>query len=141
MHAQGQVDRDDSSATPEESGTGDNGHQSLVRLHHGSLIREVNQRIEELSSEWEENGRTVVFCECADAECLEKIEISHTEYERIRGSARQFLVKPDHVARRDEAVVAETDEYVVVEKLGPSTSRADRFGGSVVTRKRRETRS
>ena len=143
MHAQDQRTRANSSSTPESNGTAGDGHPSLIRLRDGgrALIREVNTRIEEVSSEWEEEGSTVVFCECAETECLEKIEISHMAYERIRGSATHFLVKPDHVDRADELVVAETDEYVVVEKLGPSASRADRFEPSVASREERETRS
>jgi hypothetical protein len=143
VHAQDQRSRGDSSSTPELNGTVGDGHPSLIRLRDGgrSLIREVNERIEELNSDWEENGRTVVFCECAETECLEKIEISHFAYERIRGFATHYLVKPDHVDPADELVVAETAEYVVVEKLGPSASRADRFETSVASREERETPS
>lgn len=129
MHAPGQRSREDAPpSTPELDVTVGDGHPSLIRLHNGgrSLIREVNQRIEELSSEWEENGRAVVFCECAETECLEKIEISHIAYERIRDSAIHFLVKRDHVDPACELVVAETDEYVVVEKLGSNASRDER---------------
>jgi len=90
-----------------------------------SLIREVNERIEELNGEWESGGRSEVLCECARAECLEKIEISAAAYERVRRSPIHFLVKPDHVAQEGERVVADTDSYVVVEKLGPGRSQAD----------------
>jgi hypothetical protein len=127
VHAQDQRISDDSPTTPESDATVSDG---LVRLPAGgrSLIREVNDRVEELSSEWEENGRSVVFCECAETGCLEKIEISHIAYERIRDSAMHFLVKPDHVDLARELVVAETDEYVVVEKLGASRYQARSTG-------------
>jgi CheY-like chemotaxis protein len=101
--------REDSS--PPEAGT-------AVGDGHQSLIREVNQRIEQLNGEWEQDGPTIVLCECAQADCLEKIEISMDAYERVRRSATRFLVKPDHVATEGERVVEETDGYAVVEKLG-----------------------
>ncbi|MFL5959066.1 MAG: hypothetical protein ACJ75G_02205 [Gaiellaceae bacterium] len=100
---------------------------------HQLLIREVNEQIEKLNGEWDEGGPEIVLCECAQAECLDKIEISADAYERIRHVPLHFVVKPDHVVAEGERVVAATAGYVVVEKLasdGRVASYADREAAS-----------
>jgi hypothetical protein len=80
-----------------------------------ALIREVNERIEQLA---DEAAHPAFLCECADSDCVEMIELSVTEYESIRSSPTRFPVKPGHVYFEFERVVEKTGHYVVVEKFG-----------------------
>jgi hypothetical protein len=51
------------------------------------VVREVNERIRELSlngAEVLKAGRTRFLCECGDPACLETMELSFVEYERVR---------------------------------------------------------
>ena len=95
-----------------------------------SLFREVNERIEELSS-------SATFprfiCECADESCDETIPLTLEEYERVRSDATRFAVLPGHELPSLESVVEATGRYVVVAKLGA--------GGRVAARLDPRTRS
>ena len=80
-----------------------------------SLFREVNERIEELrpSSLFAE-----FICECLDEACTEQVSLSVEEYETVRSDPNQFFVLPGHQVAAVEDVVATTDRYLVVSKLG-----------------------
>jgi hypothetical protein len=83
--------------------------------HNQALIREVNERIEQVA---EDAAHPEFLCECADTNCVEVIEISIAEYEAIRSSPVQFPVKPGHDYPEFERVVEEHEHYAVVEKFG-----------------------
>jgi hypothetical protein len=90
---------------------------------HQSLLREVNEQIEQLNGKWESDGEDGILCECGDPGCLEKIEIAAAAYEAVRGHSTRFLVRPGHAAG-SERVVEQTDGYLVVEKLGAAAETA-----------------
>ena len=83
--------------------------------HNQALIREVNERIEQVA---EDAARPEFLCECADTNCVEAIELSIAEYEAIRSSPVQFPIKPGHDYPEFERVVEEREHYVIVEKTG-----------------------
>jgi hypothetical protein len=83
--------------------------------HNQALMRDVNERIEELVGEaWQPE----FLCECASTECIETLELSLAEYESIRRSPVRFLIKPGHDLSEVERVVEENERYIVVEKVG-----------------------
>jgi hypothetical protein len=86
-----------------------------------SLFRSVNEKIKELNDifdaftpygEW--------TCECDRLDCITRIELTLGEYEELRQNPTRFAVAPeaDHVDPEVERVVAETERYWIVEKLG-----------------------
>ena len=98
-------------------------HPETERLERAaqnqSLFREVNERLQELASTFQEVASTAAFaCECADLSCVEQIEISLDEYEAIRSGPNQFLVLPGHVFPDVERVVSEGERFLVVAKVG-----------------------
>src|SRR4051794_35549524 len=80
-----------------------------------AIIREVNERIEQLA---DDAAHPEFLCECADTNCVETIEAPIAEYEALRSSPVQFLVKPGHDYPEFERVVEENENYAVVEKFG-----------------------
>jgi hypothetical protein len=91
---------------------------------HQSLLREVNERIEQLNGSWESEGDDGILCECGHPGCMEKIEIAGDAYERVRRVPTQFLVKPGHATAGSERVVERTSAYLVVEKVGVAAETA-----------------
>jgi hypothetical protein len=91
---------------------------------HQALLREVNERIEELNGNWESEGEDGILCECGHPRCVEKIEITAAAYERVRCFPTHFLVKPGHAMAGSERIVERTDGYFVVEKLGHAAEMA-----------------
>jgi hypothetical protein len=90
-----------------------------------SLLREVNERIEQLAEgkpsifEDLQRSRTIdIACECMDETCTASVTMTIVEYERIRADSNQFFVLPGHNVPAVEEIVDEDHRYVVVSKLG-----------------------
>lgn len=81
-----------------------------------ALLREVNERIEEVARG---HDRLEFLCECFADDCTEPVALSLADYEAVRRTSTRFVVLHGHTASPDvERVIAETDGYLVVEKLG-----------------------
>jgi hypothetical protein len=91
---------------------------------HQSLLREVNERIEQLNGTWEYEGQDGILCECGHPGCMEKIAITPEAYGRVRRVPTRFLVKHGHATTGSERIVEQTSAYVVVEKLGDAAETA-----------------
>jgi hypothetical protein len=90
-----------------------------------SLLREVNERIEQLAEgktsmfETLQRSRTIdLACECMDETCTKRVTMTLAEYERIRADSNRFFVLPGHDVAEVEEIVDEQADYVVVAKLG-----------------------
>jgi hypothetical protein len=83
-----------------------------------ALFREVNERIAESAARFQSDELDIV-CECADAECVERLPTTVDEYERVRANGARFLVAPGHEDESFEQVVGRRVRYRVVEKVRP----------------------
>jgi hypothetical protein len=82
-----------------------------------AMFRQVNEQIEGLNETFAAlTDRMIIVCECADAECIEQIEITRAEYENLRSDPALFAVKPSHVEPDVEDVVTRHEGYEVVAK-------------------------
>jgi hypothetical protein len=80
-----------------------------------SLFREVNERIEVLSSPASFAG---FVCECMNETCDDQVSLTLEEYEHVRSGSNRFLVLPGHDVVEVEETVERGDRYLVVAKLG-----------------------
>ena len=92
-----------------------------IRAINEGLLREVNERIEELGEDaqrgWApDDGRLEFHCECG-RNCGERVTMTLEEYETVREQDDRFVVSPGHSDPAIERVVEETDRYAVVDKL------------------------
>jgi hypothetical protein len=93
-----------------------------------ALFREVNARLVDLNEVFEAlSERSTFVCECASIACIQEIEISLTDYQRVRADPRRFIVAPsdDHVFPDAERVVERAKGYFVVEKVGVAATIAE----------------
>jgi hypothetical protein len=81
-----------------------------------SLFRNVNERIAE-SAQRTESEDAAFVCECADADCTERVEAPRGVYEHVRSDGTQFLLAPGHEDERVERVVEERPRYSIVRKV------------------------
>jgi hypothetical protein len=85
-----------------------------------ALIREVNERIEEVDRK-AGSGPDVRFdflCECGrDGGCEHTVELTLTEYEEVRAQDDRFAVYPGHETAALERIVKQNERYVLVDKL------------------------
>ena len=90
-------------------------------------FRRANEMIEERAEELAVTGRVPFVCECGDASCLERVELSLAEYEAVREDARCFLVAPGHAITGPDLgrVIRSERRYGVVEKIGRSGEIAE----------------
>jgi hypothetical protein len=83
-----------------------------------SLFREVNEQIGRLAASFDLLDQVPIICECASADCNERIELRQAEYESLRRVPTRFAVLPGHDMPGVERVVEANDRYVIVEKVG-----------------------
>lgn len=86
------------------------------------VLREVNMRIAEKTSDLEARGLTgndetsEYLCSCGRPDCDESIKLTFEEFEAARAHDDQFVVVPGHHVPEIEEVVARHESYAVVRK-------------------------
>src|SRR5512133_3115083 len=87
-------------------------------------FREVNERIAELTGEWNETGVNLFICECGRIECADALELTRTEYEAVRTDDARFVVSAGHQEAGKERVIESNRRFLIVERLGPAKQDA-----------------
>jgi hypothetical protein len=81
------------------------------------LFRELNERIESVNDFLDADATDASFiCECGRADCMERVRMERSEYERVRAEPAQFLVVEGHVEPDVEYVVAPRDGWSTIRK-------------------------
>jgi hypothetical protein len=85
--------------------------------HNEALFREVNERIERLTQEFQGTNESMqILCECGDDSCSERLEIPAVEYEEVRSDPTHFAIAHGHDAPDVESVIDDRGGYVIVKK-------------------------
>jgi hypothetical protein len=87
-----------------------------AREQNEALFRQVNERIEDVSTTLVRDEPMEFLCECDDTDCVEKISATRAQYEAIRAVPTHFVVLPGHEDPGVEHVVQQTERFLVVEK-------------------------
>ena len=86
------------------------------------LRRDQNDRLEahNASIHWVDPPYADWACECANESCSEPVRLTVAEYDEVRTNPTHFIIVPseEHVTGEVERVVAHTERYWVVEKVG-----------------------
>jgi hypothetical protein len=81
------------------------------------LLRDINDRIEEVSQErGDSKGIFDFLCECGRENCTATVALAIAEYEGVRSDETHFLVFPGHETDDIEDVVVQDKHYSVVRK-------------------------
>jgi hypothetical protein len=91
-----------------------------------AFFRAVNEGIAEASERFE-SEEAEFLCECGDEACTHRLEVPLEEYEQVRESPTQFIVKRGHVMPEVEEVVRRRRSYAIVDKV-------DRVAAQIVRR-------
>ena len=81
-----------------------------------TLFRTANERMQEWEERHEREGPELYYCECAQAECKQKVGMGLEDYERVRSDPSHFFVVPGHEIPDVETVIEEHDGWVLIEK-------------------------
>ena len=82
-------------------------------------FREANERIRERAEEYQAPLERIPFiCECAQADCLQIVRLTISEYAAVRANPRHFFTAPGHEAAERGAakVVNQQDAFTIVQK-------------------------
>jgi hypothetical protein len=84
------------------------------------IFREANEAIAESADDMDIEGGIPFLCECAEPTCTKIVRMTLDEYAQIRSDPTHFVNAAGHevAARGWGEVIAETNGYVVVQKLG-----------------------
>ena len=86
------------------------------------VLREVNERIAEKSSDLEARGLAESYetseylCSCGRPDCDQSVELTLEEFAEAHARDDQFIVAPGHYLSDIEDVVADHERYMVVRK-------------------------
>jgi hypothetical protein len=85
-----------------------------------SLFRAVNERIHAVNSQRAllDLPEEDLICECAKADCTERVALNAVEYRGLRTHSTWFVIAPadEHFFPEVERIVAKDGHYWVVEK-------------------------
>ncbi|HUR16008.1 MAG TPA: hypothetical protein VMZ33_01870 [Candidatus Limnocylindrales bacterium] len=85
----------------------------------------MNERVAEVGDKLGLDTVSAI-CECAAAGCVERFELSRSEYEGVRSSSDRFAVVPGHEEPEVERVIERREGYLILEKVGVGAAVADR---------------
>jgi hypothetical protein len=88
------------------------------------FFRELNEKLERQT---DDSATLIVVCECADADCAQRLELTRREYEAARAEPVRFVVAPGHVAPEIEEVIAHNERFELVRKVGIGREVATRL--------------
>ena len=115
-------------------GSSSHDEREVRAARNQSLFRAVNEKLRTLNVAFALVTETfTIACECADTDCFEMIEIHPHDYLAVRAEPRHFAVRPGHVYADVEVVVRESEEYVVVEKIGTAAEVAEALAAETAT--------
>jgi hypothetical protein len=94
-------------------------HQRVPdEVRQRALFRDVNERIREINEGFACDGapdRFEILCECGVVDCVERLEVSVSEYKEIRRGERNFVVMAGHEGTGLDHVLTARPSYRVVE--------------------------
>jgi hypothetical protein len=86
------------------------------------LFRDVNERIRHLNELFSSSVKISWFCECANGECFETVDLLLADYDDVQRHADRFLVAPNaaHVSVEIENVIERQHSHWVVQQIRPA---------------------
>jgi hypothetical protein len=114
---------------------------ALTGIRNQALFRRVNEEISRIAASFAVVDEELeLLCECEHGDCVARISITLDDYEAIRNFPTRVVIKPEHLGSDGERLVAESDGYAVVEKLGRSAAAAIMLEPRKQTTREEETR-
>ena len=86
-------------------------------IENEKIFRAANERLRERVEAIDPGHSSIPFiCECIDERCVERIELSLDDYDRVRATDEHFFIAPGHPVLDGERLVEDNDSFVVVSK-------------------------
>lgn len=95
------------------------GERARRLARNEAAFRDVNENIQRVAEQLEHDREHHLYeylCECANAGCDERIQLTISEYEAVRERPTWFALVDGHELPEIETVVGRHRRYIVVEK-------------------------
>lgn len=91
-----------------------------------AMFREVNEAIEDVARTHGDDHHVYGFlCECGDPNCVDMIDMSMRNYERLRQNGSRFAIVEGHDTPSIETIVAKNVDFSTVEMFGEASDLAE----------------
>ena len=91
------------------------------RAENQTLCRGANERLEQAVQDHVAEAQRVPFlCECADAFCRGRVDLTLEQYRALRARENCFAIIPGHPCVEGEEIVEQYEGSHIVEKTGES---------------------
>jgi hypothetical protein len=86
-------------------------------IENQEIFKSANKRLEDAVEEAVSGDQRVPFLrECADDDCLERVEMTLAQFSAVRSHDNRFFVVPGHPLAEGEEILEEHDNFYVTEK-------------------------
>jgi hypothetical protein len=93
------------------------GRRDARARENQELFRTANERIGEVARGAASREVSIPFlCECASDACLARIELTLSEYEKVRTRQNQFVIIPGHETIEGERAIEDNGRFQIVRK-------------------------
>lgn len=87
------------------------------RLNQREFLHANRRFFDAVSRSTTVDGQLIPFlCECADGDCMGRIEITAWRYEDIHANERHYVILPGHMRIAGEEIMEENSYYEIVKK-------------------------
>jgi hypothetical protein len=92
-----------------------------------SFFRRANEIVRERASAFESEGVVPFICECRDASCLDRVEMSLDEFAGVAERAGRAALAPGHEDPEHDRVVEQTSRFTVIERAAQAANSRRSF--------------
>ena len=86
-------------------------------VENEKIFRAANERLRGRAEAISPSSPSVPFiCECIDDGCMQRVELTFDEYDRVRADDEHFFIAPGHPVLDGERVVEDSGDFLVVSK-------------------------
>jgi hypothetical protein len=89
----------------------------MRREHNQKRFRQANERLlGAVEDHAHETQPLPFFCECADDDCLDTVNVLPSEWEAVASKPNHYLVEAGHERSEGEQIVGSVREYEIARK-------------------------
>ena len=86
------------------------------RVENQKMFRRGNESLHAAAVNAHETSRVPFLCECANEDCLGRVEVTASQWETVANEPNQYLMIAGHRRSEGEQIVGSIGEYEIARK-------------------------